>query len=156
MRCLVLVGADPLGDFPDRKLALDAMEQAEFVVSLDSLLSASSARADVVLPVASVHEWPGTTTNIEGRVMRLAQKLVAPGQSWPDWMVAAEMPAPAASCLTPASQASKLPPQGASAQAAAGLAASASQSRTQCVGRTDDIRVLAMPAAMNGAITSAI
>ncbi len=93
MRGLVLVGADPLGDFPDHKLALDAMERAEFVVSLDSLLSASSARADVVLPVATVHERGGTTTNIEGRVMRLAQKLVAPGQSWPDWMVAAELAA---------------------------------------------------------------
>ncbi len=34
---------------------------------------------------------PGTTTNIEGRVSRLGQKLVPPGQAWPDWMIAAEL-----------------------------------------------------------------
>ncbi|MGH9098527.1 MAG: molybdopterin dinucleotide binding domain-containing protein, partial [Acidimicrobiales bacterium] len=34
---------------------------------------------------------PGTTTNIEGRISRLGQKLVQPGQSWPDWMIAAEL-----------------------------------------------------------------
>ena len=48
-------------------------------------------RADVVLPAAEAHERPGTTTNIEGRVSRLGQKLVPPGQAWPDWMIAAEL-----------------------------------------------------------------
>jgi len=33
----------------------------------------------------------GTTTNIEGRVSRLGQKLVPPGQAWSDWMIAAEL-----------------------------------------------------------------
>jgi predicted molibdopterin-dependent oxidoreductase YjgC len=45
----------------------------------------------VVLPAAEAHERPGTTTNIEGRVSRLGQKLVPPGQAWPDWMIAAEL-----------------------------------------------------------------
>jgi predicted molibdopterin-dependent oxidoreductase YjgC len=44
-----------------------------------------------VLPAAEAHERPGTTTNIEGRISRLGQKLVQPGQSWPDWMIAAEL-----------------------------------------------------------------
>jgi predicted molibdopterin-dependent oxidoreductase YjgC len=44
--------------------------------------------ADIVLPVAVAHERPGTTTNIEGRVTRLAQKLVPPGLAWPDWTIA--------------------------------------------------------------------
>ncbi len=39
------------------------------------------------------HERPGTTTNIEGRVTRLGQKLTAPGFAWPDWMIAAELAA---------------------------------------------------------------
>jgi NADH-quinone oxidoreductase subunit G len=88
---LVLVGADPLGDFPDRALARRALERVRFLVALDAFLSPSSRLADVVLPVAGPHERPGTTTNVEGRVTRLAQKLVAPGQSWPDWMAAAEL-----------------------------------------------------------------
>ena len=44
-----------------------------------------------MLPGAVAHERPGTTTNIEGRVSRLGQKLAAPGLAWPDWMIAAEL-----------------------------------------------------------------
>jgi NADH-quinone oxidoreductase subunit G len=93
MRALVLLGADVLGDFPDRDLAGRALQAAELVVALDTFLSPSSARAHVVLPAAGAHERAGTTTNIEGRVTRLGQKLVAPRQCWPDWMIAAELAA---------------------------------------------------------------
>jgi len=91
MTAVVLVGSDPIGDFPDRALAQEALGRAGFVVAVDGFLSPSAALADVVLPVAIAHERTGTTTNIEGRITRLAQKLVAPGQSWPDWMVASEL-----------------------------------------------------------------
>ncbi|HVC71906.1 MAG TPA: NADH-quinone oxidoreductase subunit NuoG [Acidimicrobiales bacterium] len=93
MAALMMVGADPLSDFPDRTLAEEALEGAGFVVAVDGFLSASAARADVVLPASIVHERAGTTTNIEGRVTRLGQKLVAPGQCWPDWMIASELAA---------------------------------------------------------------
>jgi NADH-quinone oxidoreductase subunit G len=93
MSTLVLLGADVLGDFPDRTLAERALEAADFVVAVDTLLSPSSARADVVLPATTAHERSGTTTNIEGRISRLGPKLVAPGQCWPDWMIAAELAA---------------------------------------------------------------
>jgi predicted molibdopterin-dependent oxidoreductase YjgC len=63
------------------------------VVAVDGFLSRSAARADVVLPASIVYERSGTTTNIEGRVSRLSQKLVAPGQCWPDWMIASELAA---------------------------------------------------------------
>jgi len=91
MRAVVLVGADPVADFPDRQLAEAALSNAEFVVAVDTFLSPSAALADVVLPAAMAHERAGTTTNIEGRITRLGQKLVAPGQCWPDWMIAAEL-----------------------------------------------------------------
>jgi NADH-quinone oxidoreductase subunit G len=91
MEAVVLVGADPVGDFPDRTLAEEALGRAGFVVAVDAFLSPSAAMADVVLPTAMSGERTGTTTNIEGRVTRAAQKLVAPGQCWPDWMVAAEL-----------------------------------------------------------------
>ncbi len=91
IRSLVLLGSDPLGDFPDRRLSERALDGAEFVVAVASAPGAVTARADVVLPAAEAHERPGTTTNIEGRVSRLGQKLVPPGQAWPDWMIAAEL-----------------------------------------------------------------
>ncbi len=91
VRALVLLGADPLSDFPDRRLAERALDGAEFVVAVASSPGPVIERADVVLPAAEAHERSGTTTNLEGRVSRVAQKLVPPGQSWPDWMIAAEL-----------------------------------------------------------------
>jgi len=91
MAALLLVGADPLGDFPDHARADEALERAEFVVAVDGFLSPSAGRADGVLPAAHVPARARPTPNIEGRVTRLGQKLVAPGQCWPDWMIASEL-----------------------------------------------------------------
>ena len=91
VRALVVLGADPLTDFPDRRLAGRAIEGAEFVVAVASTPGALLDHADVVLPAAEAHERRGTTTNIEGRISRVGQKLVPPGQAWPDWMIASEL-----------------------------------------------------------------
>ncbi|MCU1492614.1 MAG: NADH-quinone oxidoreductase, chain, partial [Acidimicrobiaceae bacterium] len=91
LKMLVLLGADPLADFPDRQLAAAALETVPFLVSLGTHPDASSQIAHVVLPVAGDGERSGTTTNLEGRVSRLAPKVVAPGVAWPSWMVAAEL-----------------------------------------------------------------
>ncbi len=91
VHALVLLGADPLSDFPDQDLARRALERASFVVAVDTFLNASTAHADVVLPAATFAERPGTTTNLEGRVTRLGQKITAPGVAWPDWMIATEL-----------------------------------------------------------------
>ena len=88
---LVLLGSDPLRDFPDRRLARRALEAAGFVVAVATAPGDVLDHADVVLPAAEAHERPGTTTNIEGRISRLGQKLVPPGQAWPDWMIAGEL-----------------------------------------------------------------
>ncbi len=88
---LVLLGADPLTDHPDRWLARRGLSGAGFVVAVDAFRTPSVEQADVVLPVAIWGERPGTTTNIEGRVTRLGQKVVPPGVAWADWMVASEL-----------------------------------------------------------------
>jgi NADH-quinone oxidoreductase subunit G len=88
---LVLVGADPLSDMPDADLARRALAGARRVISIDTHLSASSQRADIVLPAAAYAEQSGTTTNLEGRVSTLGQKVTARGSSRPDWMIAASV-----------------------------------------------------------------
>jgi NADH-quinone oxidoreductase subunit G len=94
VRALVLLGADPLSDFPDRAVAANALSAGHFVVAVTGHPSESvDAHADVVLPCAVTHERAGTTTNLEGRVSRLGPKLTAPGFAWPDWMIAAELAA---------------------------------------------------------------
>ena len=87
----MVLGADPLSDFPDRRLAERALDGVAFLVAVATSPGAVTERADVVLPAAEAHERPGTTTNIEGRISRLGQKLVPPGQAWPDWMIASEL-----------------------------------------------------------------
>jgi NADH-quinone oxidoreductase subunit G len=88
---LVLLGADPLSDFPDRSLARKGLQGAGMVVAVDCFLTESSKKADVILPAATYAERPGTFTNLEGRVLRLGQKVTAPGVAWPDWMIAVEL-----------------------------------------------------------------
>ena len=88
---LVLLGADPLADFPDAALARQAIDRAGVVVALDCFLTESAALADVVLPASMFAEKDGTTTNLEGRVSTVAQRVIPAGTSRADWMVAAEL-----------------------------------------------------------------
>jgi NADH-quinone oxidoreductase subunit G len=90
---LVLVGADPLTDFPDADAAARGVAGARFVVAVDTFLTDSVRQADVVLPAATYAERRGTFTNLEGRITWLGQKVTAPGVAWPDWMIAAELAA---------------------------------------------------------------
>ena len=91
LHTLVLLGADPLSDFPDRDLARRALSAVEHLIAVDTFLTESSRHATVVLPAAGYGEKAGTTTNIEGRVTSLTQKVVVPGGAWADWMIASEL-----------------------------------------------------------------
>ena len=91
LQAIVLLGADPLSDFPDTALAKAALERVPFVVAVDTFLHESVRLADVVLPAATFAERPGTTTNIEGRITKLGQKITAPEVAYPDWMIAVEL-----------------------------------------------------------------
>ncbi len=87
VRGLILVGADPLGDVPDRALAVEAIDAAEYLVSMDTFLHDSNRDADLILPAATFTEKDGTVTNVEGRVQRLNQLRPPPGQARVDWAV---------------------------------------------------------------------
>jgi len=88
---LILLGADPIADFPDRDLAERALAGARTVIAVDLFLTESTRRADIVLPAAGYTAVDGTTTNIEGRITRVAQVVTAPGTPRSDWMIAAEL-----------------------------------------------------------------
>ena len=91
---LILLGADPLTDFPDAELAEQALNKVENLIAVDTLLNFSSTGADVVFPAAATAtEVNGSFTNIEGRVSPIAQKVTPPGTARPDWMIAAELAA---------------------------------------------------------------
>jgi len=88
---LVLLGSDPSSDFPDADLARRALASTKMVVSIDAFMSKSAQAAHVVLPAAVQGEKSGTTTNIEGRISTVNQKVTAAGTSRPDWMIALEL-----------------------------------------------------------------
>ncbi|MFC6150339.1 molybdopterin-dependent oxidoreductase, partial [Mumia xiangluensis] len=63
----LLVAGVEVDDLADPQAALDAVDAAGFVVSLEVRASAVTERADVVLPVAAVAEKAGSFVNWEGR-----------------------------------------------------------------------------------------
>jgi NADH-quinone oxidoreductase subunit G len=74
---LLIAGVDP-ADLPDPQAALNAIETAPFVVSVELRASAVTDRADVVFPVAAVAEKAGTFVNWEGRGGSFAEALKVP------------------------------------------------------------------------------
>jgi NADH-quinone oxidoreductase subunit G len=88
---LVLLGADPINDCPDADLARRAIAGARRIISIDTFPSESTQQADLVLAAAAFGEQRGTTTNLEGRVSRLNQKVTVHGTARPDWMIAVEL-----------------------------------------------------------------
>jgi len=91
IRTLVLLGADPLADFPDRPLAERALAAAEHVIVVGAFVADAGEQATVVLPVTVWGEQEGTGTNLEGRVQRLARKVTPGGTTMESWRVAGEL-----------------------------------------------------------------
>jgi len=87
IRGLVMVGADPVRDMPDPRVAVRGLDAAEYVVAIDLFENDSNAHADVILPASGFAEKEGTATNVEGRVQKLNQMRPAPGFARPDWAI---------------------------------------------------------------------
>lgn len=88
---LHIVGEDVINMFPDRKMAVDALDKIKFLVVQDSFMTDTALMADVVLPSATTSEREGTFTNQEGRVQK-ADVLMAPkGDSLPDYEIIASI-----------------------------------------------------------------
>ncbi len=88
---LVLLGADPLADFPDTTLATKGLAGARTVIAVEQFLTSAAEQADVVLAAAGYAEVDGSTTNIEGRVSTVTRKITPPGTARADWMIASEL-----------------------------------------------------------------
>ncbi|HVD38186.1 MAG TPA: NADH-quinone oxidoreductase subunit NuoG, partial [Solirubrobacterales bacterium] len=76
---LVLFGADPLRDFPDTPAWEEALTACDFLVNFSMHENATTAKADVVLPLETHAEKDGTVTHPDGRLQR-----VRPSASRPD------------------------------------------------------------------------
>ncbi|MFN2389610.1 MAG: NADH-quinone oxidoreductase subunit NuoG [Actinomycetota bacterium] len=88
---LVIVGADPIADFPDAELARRALASKVFVVVVELFPTATVAHADVVLPSAAYAEREGTFTNLERRIQKLEKLLDPPGSAQEPWRACAAL-----------------------------------------------------------------
>ena len=84
LQALYVVGADPATEYPDAGAWEEARKRLDVLVVHDVFLTATSAAADVVLPVLTYAEKTGTVGNLECRVQRQDQSLLGPGTARSD------------------------------------------------------------------------
>ena len=88
--CLVLC-SNLMVSLPDNRVVERALNNVDPLVVIDFFLSETAERADVVLPGAVWCEDEGTTTNLEGRVVKLNQAVDPPGEAKRDWEILTEL-----------------------------------------------------------------
>jgi len=87
VRCMYIVGENPLLTEPNLAHAHEAFDKLDFLVVQDIFMHETAELADVVLPAASFAEKEGTFTNSERRVQRVRQVIAPVGQSRADWEI---------------------------------------------------------------------
>ncbi len=88
VRCLYVIGENPMVSDPDLNHVRYSLQQTEFIIVQDLFFTETGQFADVILPAASFAEKEGTFTNTERRVQRVRKALDPPGEARPDsWIV---------------------------------------------------------------------
>ncbi|MPZ68885.1 MAG: NADH-quinone oxidoreductase subunit NuoG [Actinobacteria bacterium] len=88
---LIVVGADPISDFPNRNLAQAAMEKVGFSLVIELFPTETARLADVVLPSTAAPEIEGTLTNLERRLQKLEPLTKSPGTAREPWRAMADL-----------------------------------------------------------------
>jgi NADH-quinone oxidoreductase subunit G len=88
---LILFGTDPLRDFPDTPAWEEALTAADFVVSFSMHENATTAKADLVLPLETHAEKDGTVTHPDGRLQRVRPSASRPEGVLPNIIVLSEL-----------------------------------------------------------------
>ena len=91
LKTLLLLGADPLRDFPDTEAWRRALAAADHLIVFSVFENETTAMADVVLPLETHAEKDGTLTHPDGRLQRVRPSAGRPGDIRPNWGVLAEI-----------------------------------------------------------------
>jgi len=84
---LLSICFNPTVSLPDANYVRAALEKLEFYVAIDFFLSETARYADIVLAGSLMEEDEGTTTNVEGRVIRHRKVVNPPGEAREDWKI---------------------------------------------------------------------
>jgi NADH-quinone oxidoreductase subunit G len=93
LKSLILFGADPMRDFPDTEAWDRALTAADHVVCFSMFETATTAKADVVLPLETHAEKDGTVTHPDGRLQRVRPSASRPDAVLSNLIVLAELSA---------------------------------------------------------------
>ena len=88
---LISICFNPAVSLPDANYVRAALEKLEFYVNIDFFLSETGRYADIVLAGSLMEEDEGTTTNVEGRVIRHRKVVNPPGGAREDWKIICEI-----------------------------------------------------------------
>jgi formate dehydrogenase major subunit len=91
MKCMYVVGANPVIANPDSGNVIKALKNLDFLVVHDIFMTETAELADVVLPATSFAEKWGTVTNTERRIQLLRPAIDPIGQSKPDYQILIEL-----------------------------------------------------------------
>jgi len=76
---------------PENQVVKRALQQVDPLIVVDFFLSETAELADVVLPCTVWCEDEGTTTNLEGRVIKINRAADPPGEAREDWRIVTEL-----------------------------------------------------------------
>jgi assimilatory nitrate reductase catalytic subunit len=76
---------------PENQVVKRALQQVDPLIVVDFFLSETAELADVVLPGTVWCEDEGTTTNLEGRVIKINRAADPPGEAREDWRIVTEL-----------------------------------------------------------------
>ena len=93
LKCMYIMGENPMISDPDLNHVRHALESLEFLVVQDIFMTETSELADVVLPAACYAERDGTQTSTERRVQMWRKAQDPPGEAKEDWQIISELAA---------------------------------------------------------------
>ncbi|HEU4584338.1 MAG TPA: molybdopterin oxidoreductase family protein [Gemmatimonadaceae bacterium] len=88
--CMVMC-SNLMVSLPDIAVVQRALDNLDPLVVVDFFMSETAERADVLLPCGVWCEDEGTTTNLEGRVIKINKAVELPGEARRDWEIACEL-----------------------------------------------------------------
>ena len=94
IKALIIQGSNPMLTFPDTNMTKKALQNSDLLVVIDLFMTDTARLADIFLPASFALESEELKDYSELGISLLAMgdKAIEPiGQSWPDWMIWAEL-----------------------------------------------------------------
>ncbi len=91
IRACFMICSNPMVSLPDQHTVERALRSLDLFVVCDFFLSETAQLADIVLPGNTWAEDEGTTTNLEGRVIKYNKAVDPPGEARLDWDIVCDL-----------------------------------------------------------------